>query len=297
MGGPGRSFGVLFRHFLKSFLDNDVIAPAGGRRSPIVHLAGLVSQAVARDPAARGFCSFSVLTILRSPWHRLVLAASFGVALALAMVTLDAATMARDGVGRVPMRVSHAPAMQWVVLAIVLAGVRVAAAVPAELRASWMLRLLETDQPHRWMAGFRRAVFVSLVLPAVALMAVAVAWQSGWHTVWTLALAACLFAGAAFEVIFLGFGRVPFACPAEQELGDARIRGPLIVALFTILVVPVAELVTPGLQTGAGTGVVPASGLTAIALLRWRGRAAIARAGGLSFEPEYRGTQALDIQP
>ena len=28
MGGPGRSFGVLFRHFLKSFLDND--ARAGG---------------------------------------------------------------------------------------------------------------------------------------------------------------------------------------------------------------------------------------------------------------------------
>ena len=73
--------------------------------------------------------------------------------------------MARDGVGRVPMRVSHALAMQWVVLAIVLAGVRVAAAVPAELRASWVLRMLETDRPARWMAGFRKAVFVSLVAP------------------------------------------------------------------------------------------------------------------------------------
>jgi hypothetical protein len=219
------------------------------------------------------------------------------VALALAMVTLDAVTLMRDGAGRVPMRMSHALAMQWVVLAIVLGGVRVAAAVPAELRAGWVLRILETDQPRRWMAGFRGAVFVCLVAPAVALMAVAVAWQHGWHAVWTLGLAACLFAGAAFEVIFLGFGRVPFACPAEQEMGDTRIRGHVMVALFTILVVPAAELVTLGMRTGAGTAVVLASGLAAIALLRWRGHVAMARAGGLSFEPEYRGTQALDIQP
>jgi hypothetical protein len=183
------------------------------------------------------------------------------------------------------------------VLAILLGGVRVAAAVPAELRAGWALRILETDQPRRWMAGFRGAVFVSLVAPAVALMAVAVAWQYGWRTIWTLGFAACLFAGACFEVLFLGFGRVPFACPAAQEMGDARIRGPLIVALFTILVLPVAELVTLGLRTGAGTAIVLSSGLAAVALLRWRAGVALVGAGGLSFEPEYRGTQALDIQP
>ena len=294
LAGAGASL-LAYRRALGSTLEN--VETAAGGWSPVIRLTGLVSRVIARDPAERGFFSFSVLTILRSPWHRLVMAACVGVALALAMVTLDAATLTRDGVGRVPMRVSHTLAMQWVVLAIVLAGVRVAAAVPAELRASWVLRMLETDQPRRWMAGFRSAVFVSLVAPAVALMAVAMAWQYGWHTIWTLSLAACLFAGAAFEVLFLGFGRVPFACPAEQEMGDARIRGPLMVALFTILVVPAAELITLGLRTGAGTAVVLASGLAAIALLRWRGQVAMASAGGLSFEPEYRGTQALDIQP
>jgi hypothetical protein len=294
LAGVGASL-LAYRRALGSTLEN--VETTGGGWSPVARVTGLVSRVIARGPAARGFFAFSVLTILRSPWHRLVMAMSAGVALALAMVALDAATLTRDGVGRVPMRVSHALAMQWVVLAILLGGVRVAAAVPAELRAGWVLRILETDQPRRWMAGFRGAVFVSVVAPAVALMAVAVAWQSGWHTVWTLALAACLFAGAAFEVIFLGFGRVPFACPAEQEAGDARIRGHVMVALFAILVVPAAELVTLGMRTGAGTAVVLASGLAATALLRWRGHVAMARSGGLSFEPEYRGTQALDIQP
>ncbi len=70
-----------------------------------------------------------------------------------------------------------------------------------------------------------------------------------------------------------------------------------MVALFTILVVPAAELVTLALRTSVGTAVLLASGLAAIALLRWRGRVAMAGAGRLSFDPEYRGTQALDIQP
>ena len=293
LAGAGASL-LAYRRALGSALEH--VEPAGGGWSPAVHLTGLVSRLIARDPAARGFFSFSVLTILRSPWHRLVIAVSAGVALALAMVTLDAATMAHDGLGRVPMRVSHALAMQWVAIAIVLAGVRVAAAVPAELRASWVLRMLETDRPGRWMAGFRSAVFVSLVAPALALMAVAMAWQYGWHTIWTLGLATIGFALMTFEVLFLGFGRVPFACPAEQEMGDARIRGPLIIALFTILVVPVAELVTLALRSWAGTGVLLTAGAAAIALLRWRGNLAMTRGGGLAFEPEYRGTQALGIQ-
>lgn len=294
LAGTGASL-LAYRRALGSTLEH--AATAGGGASPLVSLTGLAARLLARDATARGFFSFSMLTMLRSPWHRLLLAVSAGVALALAAVTLDAATRTADGLGRVPMRASHALAMQWVVLVIVLAGVRVAAAVPAELRASWVLRLLETDRPQRWMAGFRAAVLAGLVAPAVALMSVVMIWQYNWRTTVTLELAACLFAGAAFEALFLGFGRVPFACPAEQEMGDARVRGPLAVALFTILVVPVAELVTLGLQTGAGAAAVLASGLAAIAWLRRRGHTAMARTGGLSFEPEYRGTQALDIQP
>ena len=238
-----------------------------------------------------------MLTILRSPWHRLVLAVSAGVALALSMVTLDASTMAPDGVSRVPMRAAHALAMQFVVLAIVLAGVRVAASAPAELRASWVLRLLETDRPGRWMAGFRSAVFVSLVVPVVALMGVAMACstagtrpgRSGWPQASSPTPPSTCCSSSS--------DGCPSRARSSGKSGDARIRGPLMVALFTILVVPVAELVTLALRTGLGTAVVLASGLAAIALLRWRGHVAIARGGGLSFEPEDRGTQALGIQP
>lgn len=273
------------------------VTAGGVGRSPVIRVADLLGRLIARHPAERGFFSFSVLTILRSPWHRLVMSVSAGVAVALAMVALDSATMAPDGASREPMRAAHALAMQWVLLAVVLAGVRVAASVPAELRASWLLRMLEADRPARWMAGFRKAVLVSLVGPSVALMAVAMSSQYGWHTIWRLGLAALLFAGVAFEVLFLGFGRVPFACPTGRETGDARIRWPLMVALFTILVVPMAELTALGLRSTAGTATLLATGAAAAGTLRWRGNLAMARQGGLAFEPEDRGTQALGLQP
>jgi hypothetical protein len=213
------------------------------------------------------------------------------------MVTLDLATMARDGVRRVPMAVSHALAMQCVVLVILLAGVRVAASAPAELQATWVLRMLESGHPHRWMAGFRRAVFVTLVLPATAAMAVAMTAQYDGRTAWTLALAALAFAAISFEALFLGFGRVPFACPIAAESGDPSLRGPLMLALFTILVLPLAELVTIAVRTPAGTAIAIMVAVSALAVLRWRGRVAITRGGGLAFEPEDRGTQRLSLGP
>jgi hypothetical protein len=195
------------------------------------------------------------------------------------------------------MAVSHAFAMQFVILVILLAGVRVAASAPAELQATWVLRMLESGQPHRWIAGFRKAVFVTLVLPAGALMAVAMTAQYDWRTAWTLALAALAFAGVSFEVLFLGFGRVPFACPIAAESGDPSLRGPMSLALFTVLVVPVAELTTMALRTTTGTAIALGAAVSALAVLRWRGRVAIVQGGGLAFEPEDRGTQRLSLGP
>jgi len=268
---------------------------AGGGRSLVVRLADLVGRVVARHPAERGFYAFTVTTVLRSPWHRVVLAVCVGVALALSVVTLDIATLGRDSLHRVPMRESHALAMQCVILVIVLAGIRVAASAPSELRASWVLRMLETDRPERWMAGFRKAVFVSLVAPVLAAMAAATYAQYGWHTAWTLGLAALGFAVIAFEVLFLGFGRVPFACPIQSETGEVRVRGPVMVALFTILIVPVAELVTLALRSATGTALVIGVGAAAVVVLRWRAQRALTQGGGLAFEPEDRRTQALGL--
>ena len=143
---------VAYRRVLGTTLEA-VQAGAGGR-SWVIGLANAVGLVVARHPVERGFFSFTVLTLLRSPWHRVVLAVFFGGALALSMVALDLATVAQDGVQPAcRCSPSHALAMQFVVLVIVLAGVRVAASAPAELRANWVLRMLESGRPQAMDGG------------------------------------------------------------------------------------------------------------------------------------------------
>jgi hypothetical protein len=265
------------------------------RRSWLAGLLEVAGWLVARHPVERGFFSFSAMTLLRSPWHRVVLAAALGGAMALAIVALDLATLARDGVRRVPFVVSHGLAMQWVLLAVVLIGVRAAAAAPAELKSSWTLQLVDSGQPHRWMAGFRKAVFVVVVIPAVFLMAAAALTQFGWHVAWVHAIASLLFAVLAYEVLFFGFAKVPFACAFEGGAGAANFRWYALGALFTTLVVPVAQLVWLLLNSTAGTVSLLVVSAAGIGALRLASRRELARPASLAFEQQAETTQALGL--
>jgi len=79
-----------------------------------------------------------------------------------------------------------------------------------------MLRLLKAaNPPVRWpvpQGGLRR-----LVCARVRGDGAAMTLQYGWRTAGALGLAALAFAGLAFDTLFLGFGRVPFACPYARR--------------------------------------------------------------------------------
>ncbi len=288
------SSALAYRRVLGTTLE--AVQASNPRRSWSGGVLRVVSRLVARHPEERGFFSFSVLTLLRSPWHRVLLAASLGGAMALAIITLDVATIARDGVRRVSMVASHGLAMQWVVLVIVLAGVRAAASVPAELKASWTLQMLDSGQPYRWIVGFRKAVLVALVVPMVMLMGAAAWWQFGWHTTWTHALAALTFAALAFEVLFFGFGKVPFACAFEGSGGGTtNIRWYVLGALFTVTVVGVADLAVLAMRSMEGTAAIWGFSLSAIVALRLANRRDFDHGAALVFEQQAETTQALGL--
>lgn len=267
------------------------------RRSWAARGADALACLVVRHPIERGFFSFTVFTLLRSPWHRVLLAAFAGVALALSIVALDLATLAQDGVTRTRMVASHALAMQFVVLAILLSGVRAAAAAPAELGANWTLRLLDAGQRQRWMAGFRKAVIIVFVTPVVGAMTCAAWLQFGWHTAWTWALASLVFAALAFETLFLGFSKVPFACAFDGTTGTVKVRWYLLAAIFTTAVVGAAEAVALAVRTAWGGGALLALSLAVIAALRALGHRTRPDVIGLGFEERELGTQTLGLGP
>jgi len=69
----------------------------------------------------------------------------------------------------------------------------------------------------------------------------------------------------------------------------------VLASLFTIAVVSVAELVTLLLGSLRGSVSLAVVGLGVIAWLRWRGNRALSASGGLAFEHEESGTQALGL--
>jgi hypothetical protein len=66
---------------------------------------------------------------------------------------------------------------------------------------------------------------------------------------------------------------------------------------FSILVVPVAQLVTMAWRSDVGTAMLVAIWAVTLAVLRWRGNLAIERGGGLAFEPDEGETQSLGLGP
>jgi len=78
-----------------------------------------------------------------------------------------------------------------------------------------------------------------------------------------------------------------------------KLRGPLMAAGFSILVVPVAQLVTMAWRSDVGTANDDVGNLRAVtlAVLRWRGNLGDRARGGLAFEPDEGETQSLGLGP
>jgi len=211
---------LAFRRDLACFRGRALAPRAGGAWRTL--LGGLMSVVVA-DPLARGSWAFTVATLTRSPQHRLYLVGYFGAGVALACGSLAAAY------GRIDTEMLElAPvtlAVQFNLVFFLLVGVRVAATLPADLRAAWLFRFRASEALSRHLAGTRSAVFVLGVVPLLVLLAPAHAMLWGWyaatvHAAWGLGFATVLWA-----VLFRRFERLPFACVATP--GRARLTNRL----------------------------------------------------------------------
>jgi len=96
-------------------------------------------------------------------------------------------------------------------------------------------------------------------------------------------------------VLFLGFGKVPFACAFEGATGTVKVRWYLLAALFTTSVVTVTELVGVLLRSTAGTVSLLAVSLAAVATLRLMSRRELVSTAALAFEQQSETTQALGL--
>lgn len=201
-----------------------------------------------RDPEAQAGFFFTLQTLMRSGPHRMIVAIAVAAALTLpsVMLILGSAYL-REPTPSFPLGLLG---MQVTVLLSLIGGFRYAVMVPAELVANWSIRLAWRGDERRYLAGVKRAAFVSTVAaPSLVLLPLHAA-LFGVATAAVHALVGCLLGVAALHALFLGYRKVPFAC-AYLPLGDPKLlwsggAAALLFVPYVFAYVERAALSSPG---------------------------------------------------
>ena len=201
-------------HVLGLRLRTHRLAPGAG--SPVSVTGRLLSWSIERlarlvsvDGRVRASFVFTARTLTRNPRHRLYLAGSLGVGLAVAGATLASAA-AGLGIGREAFSLKYMGlAAQLNLVFFVVIGLRIAATIPADLDARWVFRFLATPARERHVAGTRAAIFAVAILPMLLVLAPVHAWLWGGYTAAVHFAFGVVAALGLLEVVFTDYARMP----------------------------------------------------------------------------------------
>ncbi len=189
-------------------------APAGTPDSRGARLIAAFLERVARlltsDGRMRASFLFTARTLTRSPRHRLYLAGSLGLGLAVAGATI-AAAYAGLGFGRQALNLeSMALAGQLNLIFFLVIGLRIAATIPADLDAGWVFRFNATRARERHVAGTRAAIFFLAILPLLVILVPLHAWFWGGYAAMVHFAFGVVAALGLLEIVFTSYDSMPF---------------------------------------------------------------------------------------
>ena len=192
---------------------------------------------------------FSVRALLRSRQHRLILAFYLGVGAALTTLMLKGAPDA----GSNPYVLRGT--VQWggvLMVALAALGTRVAFAMPLDLRANWIFRIVGVRGGIASLTASRSALLLLAVIP-MWLVSAFVSWRllPDRRTAWHLAVLALMGLVIA-DVCLLKFRKIPFTC--SWLPGKTRMNMAFFWALGLVMAGPAgAEMERSALASTHGT--------------------------------------------
>jgi hypothetical protein len=192
-------------------------------------LAGLFTRA---HPTAeeRGIAQFLLATMGRVPRQRFVLAAALGANLAWALpVVVRSMTIGYGQSARPPVEVS---ALVFSVLLSLLVGVRLVAALPADLRGTWIFSMVPVPSGGARRA-LRRTMLGAAVTPVVGLVGPLYWWFWGPGVALETAALVVISGFLASEALLVQYAGMPCAHPWQAERPIVRrfwavITAPLL---------------------------------------------------------------------
>jgi predicted permease len=185
-----------------------------------------LSRRLSRRPAVRGIIELFLVTLARSDRHRLVMAATAGLATTWALagwIALPSATP------RLPTAGAFAIPLSLVLVAAF--GVRLAADLPAGDRATWIFALAD-PHPCDGRLALERSMMIVAGLPVV-LVTTAIVWMV-WGGVAAAAHAVFLVPAAhlAIELALRRWTGIPCTTPWQPDVPRLRRLWPVYLAAF-----------------------------------------------------------------
>ncbi|MBZ5581926.1 MAG: ABC transporter permease, partial [Acidobacteriia bacterium] len=218
----------------------DEVAPRPARWSAV--------RLLARDPRRQAALEFMAAVLSRSRLHRLVLLAYAGAGLGIMINSALLAGMAHKWSG------GWRPVAQFICLYwplgmsfILLAGVRHAFSLPAELRANWLFQVTEAQGRREWMSAVERFVLGGVIAPVYLLTFAAGGLVLGWGLAFRMVVLQSLVSLTAFELLFHDWQQLPFTCsyaPGKRSMAALLASWMAVLAI----VLPALSRIIAGLS-------------------------------------------------
>ena len=184
---------------------------------------------------------FSIRTLFRSAPHRVILAFYWGLGFAVAMIVLKSPRAQQ--LSEVTVAAAwHETAAPLIVANILIVGfavlaARIAFAMPRDLRANWIFRIIPVHGGSQHVATRRRALLVVSAIPVCGVSALLFLWTWPWHAALGHVLALGVLSAIFVELALSGTQKIPFTClymPGRSQVHLAVPIGLIVILPATL---------------------------------------------------------------
>jgi hypothetical protein len=223
------------------------------------------SCAVAPLPRVRALIAFTIASLTRSRRHVFVLLGYLGAAVAIAAISVFAATIRRTVSFESP--AAYLLSLPLVLIFFTVLGLRTTFRIAIDLGASWPFRISRVRSPDA--AAAARLTLMALGVLPFALAAMTAAFACGWGARVALELAAfdLLIGLVLVEAVTYGWHAIPFARAYAPSTHSVRWRGPAMLVPLNVFAFRGADAQFAALDSPHGVVVYAAVLLTVVVLV------------------------------
>ena len=262
IGGAGVAYLICYFRALRGIAEQPDILPGS---------AGLRWLPGFGRPLQTAIAQFSIRTIFRSRRHRVTLSFYLGIAFAFVLFITKAPELwAQEPTGDRWHQVNPAMMVASVlVMCSAVVGIRVAFAMPIDLRANWIFRTMPIGGGPEMRKSVRRSLFALAVIPTWLASAAVFFWLWPWRQAAAHLTVLGLIGITLAELCLQNFRKIPFTCSFLPGKTHYHIAIMAFLALV-VLLDEGAELERAALMEGGKRLVTMLIALGVVAgLLRW----------------------------